>query len=123
MIMRRRVLVVGSCIAFLGAAYFAHLFRCRTLDDRSDVILLGRMVKMDAHNSDVFVAPVVVYKGTLRGGSLMPIRVRRVARWHMPDVLPPWPAFESDRTAVFYLEESLLSRAYDPLWISEAYRQ
>ena len=118
----KRIWIAGASIALVAAVVFSHLYRCRTLDGRSDLILRGRMLKLSDDRKRVIVSPVNVYKGALRGRDRQALGVDIVWRWHCPDIMPPWPDFKTNKTAVFYLRRSLWSLSYEPLWIANSYR-
>ena len=99
--------------------WFIHAYRCRTLTGRSDIILCGRMIQVDENSRKVVVDALEVYKGRMSTEGQQRILVDIVAHWYLADIMPPWPAFQTNKVAVFYLRKSFWSSSYEPIWISE----
>ena len=115
----KRISLVASVISVCAVIFFAHAYRCRTLNGRSDVILQGRMVEVSEDRSHVMIDVIEVYKGSIRGGQQR-ILVDIVPRWGGGlDIMPPWPTFQTNRIAGFFLRKSFWSSSYEPIFITK----
>jgi hypothetical protein len=115
----RKVLLVVAFV-FLGAtACLVQAYRCRTLVGRSDIILCGRMIDVSADRRHVMIDVIDIFKGRIPGGGAQRLLVDIVPRWDAFDIMPPWPAYQTNKVAVFFLRKSIWSSSYKPIFIKE----
>ncbi len=100
------------------ALYIVHACRSKSLVDRSQIILRGKMIAVSNDRSHAVIDVIDIDKGNIPGGAKNRILVDIVPRWGGGlDIMPPWPSFQTNRIAVFYLRKSIWSSTYEPILI------
>ena len=115
----RRVLLVIAVVLIGVGIYLTHVYRCRTIVGRSDVILRGRMMELSGDRKHVVIQPMEVFKGKVRAGERQQLLVDIVPRWGAFDIMPPWPVFQTNKIAVFYLRKPFWSSSYERISIND----